>query len=91
MTRRRVVTSLIALLMTFAPQLASACATCALSAYGDRGFNWGYGALLAAPFLVAAVVGIVLSWNAGYRLQWRRAVRPRATAIEPIPANEETT
>ena len=40
-----------------APRAAAACATCAFSAYGDRGFNWGYGGLLIAPFLVAAVVG----------------------------------
>jgi hypothetical protein len=84
-------TSGLVLSMTLMPRLASACATCALSAYGDRGFNWGYGALLAAPFLVMAAVGVVLGWNAGYRLQWRRAPRPRSAAIGPIPANEETT
>ena len=86
---RRVTISALALSMTLTPRLASACATCALSAYGDRGFNWGYGALLAAPFLVVAVVGVALGWTAGYRLQWRRARRPAALA--PIPANEETT
>ena len=88
---RRVMTSVLALSMILTPRLALACATCALSAYGDRGFNWGYGALLAAPFLVLAAVGAALGWSAGYRLQWRRAPRPRPAALGPIPANEETT
>jgi hypothetical protein len=76
-----------------APRAAAACATCAFSAYGDRGFNWGYGGLLVAPFLVAAVVGAILTWNAGYRLRWRRstlASRP-SSVTGPIPANEETS
>jgi hypothetical protein len=70
-----------------------ACATCVSSAYGDRGFNWGYSGLLLAPFLVMVVVGGVLSWNAGYRLRWRRASPRRlpATTTGPIPANEETS
>ena len=76
-----------------APRVATACATCAFSAYGDRGFNWGYGGLLIAPFLVAGVVGAVLSWSAGYRLRWRRATPapPPSSVIGPIPANEETS
>jgi len=76
-----------------APRAAAACATCAFSAYGDRGFNWGYGGLLIAPFLVAAVVGAVLTWSAGYRLRWRRAApAPRPSSVTgPIPANEETS
>lgn len=76
-----------------APGIAAACATCVSSAYGDRTFNWGYGGLLIAPFLVAVVVGGVLSWNAGYRLRWRRSrPSPRPpTAIDSIPVHEETT
>jgi len=83
----------LALAGTLAPRAAAACATCAFSAYGDRGFNWGYGGLLVAPFLVAAVVGAILTWNAGYRLRWRRstpASRP-SSVTGPIPANEETS
>jgi len=74
-----------------APRAAAACATCALSAYGDRGFNWGYGGLLIAPFLVAAVVGAVLTWSAGYRLRWRRSTPAPPSVTGPIPANEETS
>ncbi len=75
------------------PRMAAACAACVSSSYGDRTFNWAYGGLLIAPFLVAIVVGAALSWNAGYRLRWRRSTpgpRP-STATGPIPANEETT
>jgi hypothetical protein len=75
-----------ALAGALAPGVATACATCVSSAYGDRTFNWAYGGLLLAPFVVAVVVAAVLSWNAGYRLRWRRPTRPLA---DPIPANEE--
>jgi hypothetical protein len=83
----------LALAGALAPQIAAACAACVSSAYGDRAFNWAYGGLLIAPFLVAVVVGGVLSWNAGYRLRWRRSTpRPRPSAPPgPIPAHEETT
>ena len=88
---RRLAAAGVALAATLAPRAATACATCAFSAYGDRGFNWGYGGLLVAPFLVAVVVGAVLSWNAGYRLRWRRPtpVPPPPGVIGPIPVNEE--
>jgi hypothetical protein len=81
------------LAIALAPRAAAACATCAFSAYGDRGFNWGYGGLLIAPFLVAGIVGAILGWSAGYRLRWRRPTpAPRPAAVTgPIPANEETT
>jgi hypothetical protein len=81
----------VALAGASAPRIAAACAACVSSAYGDRSFNWGYGALLAAPFLVAIVVVAVLGWNAGYRLRWRRpALRPSAPT-GPIPVHEETS
>jgi hypothetical protein len=67
--------------------VAAACATCVSSAYGDRTYSWAYGGLLLAPFVVAVVVGAVLSWNAGYRLRWRRATP--APLRDPIPADEE--
>jgi len=76
-----------------APGVAAACAACVSSAYGDRTFNWAYGGLMIAPFLVAIVVGGVLTWNAGYRLRWRRSVPPSRPSVttDPIPAHEETT
>jgi hypothetical protein len=83
----------LALAGALAPRIAAACAACVSSAYGDRTFNWAYGGLLVAPFLVAIVVGGVLSWNAGYRLRWRRSTPPPppSAANGPIPAHEETT
>jgi hypothetical protein len=83
----------LALTGALAPQIAAACATCVSSAYGDRTFNWAYGGLLIAPFLVAVVVGGVLSWNAGYRLRWRRCTPSPPPSASPgsIPAHEETT
>ena len=88
---RRLTAAGVALAAALAPRAAAACATCAFSAYGDRGFNWGYGGLLIAPFLIAAVVGAVLTWSAGYRLRWRRSAPapPPPSVIRPIPANEE--
>jgi hypothetical protein len=76
-----------ALAGTLTPGVAAACATCVSSAYGDRTFNWAYGGLLLAPFVLAIIVGAVLSWNAGYRLRWRRSTS--APPAHPIPANEE--
>ena len=75
------------------PRLAAACAACVSSAYGDRGFNWGYGGLLIAPFLVMVVIVGVLGWNAGYRLRWRPPAprRRSSTVTGSIPVNEETT
>jgi hypothetical protein len=83
----------LALVGALAPTIAAACAACVSSPYGDRTFNWAYGGLLIAPFLLAIVVGGFLSWSAGYRLRWRRStpgpLRPMATGS--IPANEETS
>jgi hypothetical protein len=76
------------------PEAALACPACLSSAYGDRTFTWAYGGLLIAPFLVAIVVGGVLSWHAGYRLRWRHSTPPHpvpSTTAGPIPANEETS
>ncbi len=42
------------------PSRALACASCAASAYGDRTFNWVFVSLMAAPFIVAGVIGGVL-------------------------------
>jgi hypothetical protein len=89
MTRRWLGSAIVALAAgALAPGFAAACATCVSSAYGDRTFNWAYGGLLLAPFVVAVVVGAVLSWSAGYRLRWRRTPPP-SPVIGPIPPNEE--
>ena len=89
----RLATGVLALLAALAPRTAAACAACLSSAYGDRTYNWAYGGLLIAPFLVAVVVVAVLGWNAGYRVRWRRPAPTRrpAPATGPIPANEETS
>ncbi len=42
------------------PGEALACATCAASAFGDRTFNWAFVGLMAAPFVVAGVIGGVI-------------------------------
>jgi hypothetical protein len=78
----------LALAIGLAPRAALACAACLSSAYGDRSFNWAYGALMAAPFLTTVAIGAVLAWKAGYRLQWRASLRA-PTVIAPIRANEE--
>ena len=92
MTRlRRRVTAAVELGVALAPGTALACASCVSSAYGDRSFNWAYGALMLAPFLVASVIAGVLAWSAGYRLRWRRLGAPfgESTMGGPIPVNEE--
>jgi hypothetical protein len=76
-----------ALVGALAPEIAAACAACVSSAYGDRTYNWAYGGLLIAPFLLALVVGAVLAWNAGYRLRWQRSTP--TSLIARIPAHEE--
>jgi hypothetical protein len=86
----RVVAVGVGLLAALTPEVASACATCVSSAYGDRTFNWAYGGLLLAPFVVAAIVGVMLTWSAGYRIRWRRRSNP-ARLPGQIPVHEETT
>jgi len=90
---RRTLAGGLALTGALTPGIAAACAACVSSAYGDRTFNWAYGGLLIAPFVVALVVGGVLSWNAGYRLRWRRLTPTSlpSSATGPISANEETS
>lgn len=84
------VAGVLAVAGALAPRVAMACAACVSSPYGDRTYSWAYGGLLLAPFLLALVIGAVLSWNAGYRLRWRRSTPPRpSTAPGPISVNEE--
>jgi hypothetical protein len=70
----RTVAAGVAAAAALAPRVAAACASCVSSAYGDRSFNWAYGALMLAPFVLLIVVGGVLGWSAGYRLRWRRSI-----------------
>lgn len=56
-----------ALVLTLSPAVASACASCVASAYGDRSFNWGYFGLLLLPFVLTATIGGVIAWSAGVR------------------------
>jgi hypothetical protein len=88
---RRRVTAVVGLGAALAPGTALACASCASSAYGDRSFNWAYGALMLTPFLVASVIAGILAWSAGYRLRWRRLGAPfgKSSMGGPIPVNEE--
>lgn len=46
---------------------ALACASCVSSGVGDRTFNWAFVGLMAAPFVVAGVVGGVI-----LHAYWRR-------------------
>jgi len=66
-TLARMLVGLPAAVVTLAPQLAAACASCVASAYGDRGFNWAYIVLLVLPFGVLGAIAGVLAWSAGYR------------------------
>jgi hypothetical protein len=75
-TLARMFAVLLAAVVTLAPQLAAACASCVASAYGDRGFNWAYILLLVLPFGVLSAIAGVLAWSAGYRpAQLRMFVR----------------
>ena len=58
-----------------APRAAWACAVCLDSAFGDRGFNWAFVALMLTPFAVAAALAGVL-------------VRLRAPALPAQPLGE---
>jgi hypothetical protein len=42
-----------------------ACAVCLDAAFGDRGFNLAFVALMLAPFVVLAAVGGALAWLRG--------------------------
>ena len=59
------------------PDVASACATCIASAYGDRSYNIAYLGLILTPFAVALIIGAVIT-----RSWWTRR-RDEARPIEP--------
>ena len=56
------VPSLVALALALAPEVASACAVCVDSAWGNRGFGWPFVALMLAPFAVGAGLVGALAW-----------------------------
>ena len=81
---------LIALALLLIPAVADACATCIVSAYGDRTYNWPYMFLILLPFAVAAVIGgVLVHVNGGLRtLSPRRFV---ARLFHTAARQEETT
>jgi hypothetical protein len=56
------VPGLVALALALAPAAASACAVCADSAWGNRGFGWPFVALMLTPFAVVAGLVGALAW-----------------------------
>ncbi len=66
-----------------------ACATCVASPFGDRTYNWPYLALILLPFVLTAVVGIVLARVNGVTV--RSLVRALARLVHPAARQEETT
>jgi hypothetical protein len=76
MTRVRAArTALAALAGTLVPGLAAACPACLSSPYGDRTYNLAYLGLLLMPFAIGVVIGAILVWSAGYRLDVARLRR----------------
>lgn len=59
------------------PTRATACAVCLDSAFGDRGFNAAFVALMLTPFAVVAGVGGVLVWLGADRSRRDRDGRPK--------------
>ena len=57
--------AVLALAVALAPGVATACATCLSSGFGDRTYNWPYFGLLAMPFLIAGAIGTVLYRHRG--------------------------
>lgn len=53
--------ALAALAAIAVPGAAWACAVCLDSAFGDRGFNWAFVALMLTPLAVAGALGGVLA------------------------------
>lgn len=51
------------MILALYPGLASACAVCLDSAYGNRGFSAAFVGLMLAPFAVVAGFAAVLAWG----------------------------
>jgi hypothetical protein len=54
---------LVSLVLALSPGVASACAVCLDSAYGNRGFSLAFVGLMLAPFAVAAAFAGILAWS----------------------------
>ena len=81
--RRVGVSPLLVLLPALVPDLASACAVCLDSAWGNRGFGWPFVGLMLAPFaVVAALVGILARAAARGA---RDGSTPRGRGTQPDP------
>ncbi|HEU4368337.1 MAG TPA: hypothetical protein VFV05_08950 [Methylomirabilota bacterium] len=74
-------TALAALAGALVPGLAAACQACLSSPYGDRTYNVAYIGLLLMPFAIGLVIGAVLVWSAGYRLDVARLRRAFARNV----------
>jgi hypothetical protein len=88
----RALAAVTAALLVLHPRLATACPACVSSPYGDRTYNVAYIGLLLVPFLLALVIGGILAWSAGYRLDVGRLGRalsrrrpPGRLASPPAP------
>ena len=68
----RALAAVTAALPVLLPRLAAACPACVSSPYGDRTYNVAYLGLLLVPFVLALVIGGILAWSAGYRLDVAR-------------------
>ena len=73
------VRAILTLALIAAPRTAAACAVCLGSAFGDRGFNWAFVALMLTPLAVALALGGILV----------RALRRRpADDVESVSSTE---
>jgi len=64
-----------------------ACATCIASPYGDRTYSWPYLLLIVLPFVVTAVIGIVLARVNG--VSATALLRRLAHAVHPAARTQE--
>lgn len=56
--------ALAGLALLLAPRLATACATCIASPFGDQTYNWPYLGLILLPFgLITLIAGLLLYLN----------------------------
>ena len=58
-----IVRAILGLSLALCPGVASACAVCLDSAYGDRGFNAAFVGLMLAPFAVVGGFAGVIAWS----------------------------
>jgi hypothetical protein len=89
-----VIARLVFVALLLAPRVASACATCVASAYGDRTFNWAFLGLLLMPFVVGfGIAGVFVARYYAPRapfLAWRSRSSGSAGAAQPAPHEESS-